>query len=191
MEILDLPTYIEINGKTYDIDSDFRTCIKIMQYLEGNQYTSQEKMQIMLGLLYNDDIPYKDIDTAITQAAIFLDCGRNSTEENNKLNYGRLYSWNQDLQYIISAANIFLGFSCRSKKYLHWWDFMAALMECKDCTFSTLIHQRKLKKTGKQEKYDKEWWAENRDIAELKLEIVLTQEEMAAVDKFNKLLGYN
>lgn len=93
------------------------------------------------------------------------------------------------MQYIITAANTLLGFSCRSTKYLHWWEFIASLMECKDCTFSTLIHQRKLKKTGKQEKYDKEWWAENKDIAELRTELILTAEEKAAVDRFNELMG--
>lgn len=65
MDILDLPTSIELNGKTYDIDSDFRTCIKIMRYLEDNQYTSQEKMQLMLGLLYIYEIPPEDINYAI------------------------------------------------------------------------------------------------------------------------------
>lgn len=188
MDILELPTSIEINNVMYAIDSDFRTCIKIMQYLEDNQYTDRDKMQLMSGLLYVDKIHKDDINSAIMQASIFLDCGRGDFGKNNAARYGRLYSWTQDIQYIISAANASLGFSCRSVDYLHWWDFMASLMECKECMFSTLIHQRKLRKQCKQSKYDKEWWIENKDIAELKSEIVLTPEEKAAYNKFNNLL---
>ncbi|WP_312093475.1 Gp15 family bacteriophage protein [Aminipila sp.] len=189
MDILYLPTSLEVNGKAYDIDSDFRTCIKIFQYLEDNQYNDYEKMQLMLGLLFVNDILEEDIDAAITQASIFLDCGRSSSENSNGLKYGRLYSWTQDLQYIIAAANASLGFSCRGTKYLHWWDFMTALMECKECTLSTLIYQRKLRKQGKQSKADKEWWTENKEIAELENKVILTTEEQTALDKFNKLLG--
>ncbi|WP_312353935.1 Gp15 family bacteriophage protein [Aminipila sp.] len=189
MDILDLPISLEINGKMYDIDSDFRTCIKIMRYLEDNEYTNYEKMKLMLGILFVDDIHIEDIDAAITQASIFLDCGRSSSENSNGLKYGRLYSWTQDLQYIIAAANASLGFSCRGTKYLHWWDFMTALMECKECTFSTLIYQRKLRKQGKQSKVDKEWWAENKEVAELETSVILTREEKDALDKFDKLLG--
>lgn len=189
MDILDLPISLDVNGKIYDIDSDFRTCIKIFQYLEDNQYTDYEKMQLMLGLLFRKDILEEDMDAAIMQASMFLDCGGSSQKSNDKPQYGRLYSWKQDLQYIIAAANASLGFSCRGAKYLHWWDFMTALMECKECTFSTLIYQRKLKKQGKQSKADKEWWNENKDIAELENKVTLTTAEQIALDRFNKLLG--
>ena len=63
---------------------------------------------------------------------------------------------------------------------------MSAFFETGECVFNTIVHQRKLKKTGKQSKADKEWWAENRDIAELKVE--LTSDEQEILDAFNALL---
>ena len=59
-------------------------------------------------------------------------------------------------------------------------------MESGECVFNTIVHQRKLKRTGKQTKADKEWWAENKDIAELKVEF--TDDEKAILDEFNALL---
>lgn len=84
-----------------------------------------------------------------------------------------------------------LGFSSRRSEHLHWWEFIGAFMKIGECTFTTLIHQRKLKKTGKQTKSDKEWWAENKGIAELKIEKQLTAEEQDALNIFNSLLNPN
>ena len=62
-------------------------------------------------------------------------------------------------------------------------------MESGECTFGTIVHQRKLKKQGKQTKADKQWWVENRDIAELRAEKQLSPAERAAVAEFYRLLN--
>ncbi|MFV0517252.1 MAG: Gp15 family bacteriophage protein [Aminipila sp.] len=188
MDIITLAESLEVCGKTYKINSDFRPCLGIMQTFENNDITEAEKLIVLVGILFKEEIPAEHFGEAVDKALCFLDGGQEESNTHGR-DYGRLYSWKQDIKYILSAVDLTLNISSRSQTYMHWWIFLSALMECKECTFSTLIHQRKLKKIGKQEKYDKEWWAENREIAELKLEIVLTQEEMAAVDKFNKLMG--
>jgi len=186
MDFMTLPKTLTIGGDVYDINSDFRPCFGIMQIFEDNSISNIEKLEATVGILYVKEIPAEHFEEAIDKAMWFLNGGENAGSPSK---YGRLYSWEQDAKYIIYAVDRTLNISCRSIDYLHWWDFTSALMECKECMFSTLIHQRKLKKQGKQSKYDKEWWIENRDIAELKTEIVLTPEEQAAYDRFNKLLG--
>lgn len=186
--IFKLPRQLTVGGIDYKINSDFRPCFNIMQIFERSDLTAGEKLVVMVGILFDDNIPLEQIDEAAEKAMWFLD-GGDTSHKKSGTNYGRLYSWEQDAQYIISAVNLMLGTSCRGLEYLHWWDFTAALMECKECTFSTLIHQRKLKKQGKQSKIDKEWWAENKEIAEIKKTITLSSEEQEIYDKFNKLLG--
>ncbi len=186
--ITKLPKTLTVGGIEYSINSDFRPCFNIMQVFERNDLLESEKLVVMIGILYNGNIPLQYFDEAVDKASWFLD-GGDTTHKSSGNNYGRLYSWEQDAPFILSAVNLTLGTSCRSLDFLHWWDFVSALMECKECTFSTLIHQRKLKKQGKQTKMDKEWWAENKDIAELKTSVNLTEEEQTALDKFNKLLG--
>lgn len=192
MSILKLPITLNVGDEDYEINSDFRPCFGIMQVFERNDLTDTEKLLAMIGILFVDDIeniPPQHLEEAITKAQWFLDCGDEPTKNKSIINIGKLYSWEQDAKYIISAVDLTKGISCRSLEYMHWWDFVSTLMECKECTFSTLIHQRKLKKQGKQSKYDKEWWIENKNIAELKTTVTLTPEEQEKLDKFNKLLG--
>lgn len=195
MDILSLPSFIELGGKKYKIDADFRNCISIMQMFEDTEIYENEKPIIMVKLLFFEEIPNKVFYEAIEKSMMFLDIqtSKEQLEENNNFtvdNIGRLYSWSQDIKYIIPAVDRVLGFSSRRQQFLHWWEFIGSFMEIGECTFTTLIHQRKLKKTGKQTKDDKEWWNNNRNIAELKIDKKqLNIDEQHALEKFNKLLN--
>ena len=189
MDLLYLPESLSVKGREIKINTDFRDCISILRILENPDLSNIEKAQVMIGILFDEELDFTEYDEAIAQAAVFLDGGSDANRSKVAPSYGRLYSWDQDLIYIISGVDKALGFSCRSKRYLHWWRFLAAFMEMGECTFSTLIHQRKLRKQGKQSKYDKEWWAENKDIAELRTKVVLNCEEQEKLNEFNKLLG--
>lgn len=188
MDILKLPTSLNVNGREFAINADFRPCVNIMRMFERNDLTDCEKIECMVGILYEDEIPMSYFVDAAQSAVWFLNLGN---EEDQKIsagsrNLGRLFSWEQDLKFIISAVDRSAGFSIRSKDFYHFWEFMSAFFESGECVFNTLVHQRKLKKTGKQTKADKEWWAENREIAELKT--ALTQDEQEILDRFNALL---
>ncbi|QIB67808.1 hypothetical protein Ami103574_00065 [Aminipila butyrica] len=189
MDPLYLPKSLTINGRDIKINTDFRDCIAILRLLEDPVLSNLEKVQIMIGILFNEELDFSEYDEALAQAILFLDGGPGTDNSRHGPSYGKLYSWEQDLIYILSGVDKVLGFSCRTKNYMHWWEFLTAFMEMGECTFSTLVHQRKLKKQGNQSKAEKEWWAENRDIAELDKKALLTSEERSALDKFNKLLG--
>lgn len=185
MNILKLPTFLMVQGCEYAINADFRPCINIMRMFERNDLTDREKIQCMVGILYKDEIPMQLMNEAAQQAVWFLNLGDEETSGSGKPPM-RLFSWEQDLKFIISAVDKSAGFSTRSKEFYHFWEFMSAFMESGECVFNTIVHQRKLKRTGKQTKADKEWWAENKDIAELKVEF--TDDEKAILDEFNALL---
>lgn len=186
MDILKLPTSIELKGREFAINADFRPCVNIMRMFERTDLTDSEKIEVMVEVLYKDEIPRILYEEAARKAVWFLNLGEEEVKTKSRNNVGRLFSWEQDLKYIISAVDKSAGFSIRSREFYHFWEFMSAFFESGECVFNTLVHQRKLKKTGKQSKFDKEWWAENKDIAELKT--ALTQEEQEILDKFNELL---
>ena len=188
MNILTLPSSLNLQGTEYAINADFRPCVSIMQIFERGDLSDEEKIMCMVGILYVDDIPPHLLEEAARQASWFLNCGESDDHGATGRNYGRLFSWNQDLRFIIAGIERHAG-SIRSRDFFHWWDFVSAFMEVGECVFSTLVHQRKLRKTGKQSKTDKEWWADNKDIAELHItENELTYAEKAAVAEFYKLL---
>lgn len=185
MDILKLPTSLTVKGRDFAINADFRPCVNIMRMFERTDLTDSEKIECMVGILYKDEIPRRYLVDAAQEAVWFLNLGEDVQGKGNR-GVGRLFSWEQDLKFIISAVDKSAGFSIRSKDFYHFWEFMSAFFESGECVFNTLVHQRKLKKTGKQTKADKEWWAENREIAELKM--TLTQDEQEVLDRFNALL---
>lgn len=185
MDILKLPTSLTVKGRDFAINADFRPCVNIMRMFERTDLTDSEKIECMVGILYKDEIPRRYLVDAAQEAVWFLNLGEDVQGKGNR-GVGRLFSWEQDLKFIISAVDKSAGFSIRSKDFYHFWEFMSAFFESGECVFNTLIHQRKLKKTGKQTKADKEWWMENREIAELKM--TLTQDEQEVLDRFNALL---
>lgn len=185
MDILKLPTSLTVKGRDFAINADFRLCVNIMRMFERNDLTDSEKIECMVGILYKDEVPRRYLVDAAQEAVWFLNLGEDVQGKGNR-GVGRLFSWEQDLKFIISAVDKSAGFSIRSKDFYHFWEFMSAFFESGECVFNTLAHQRKLKKTGKQTKADKEWWMENREIAELKM--TLTQDEQEVLDRFNALL---
>lgn len=185
MDILKLPTSLTVKGRDFAINADFRPCVNIMRMFERTDLTNSEKIECMVGILYKDEIPRRYLVDAAQEAVWFLNLGEDVQGKGNR-GVGRLFSWEQDLKFIISAVDKSAGFSIRSKDFYHFWEFMSAFFESGECVFNTLVHQRKLKKTGKQTKADKEWWMENREIAELKM--TLTQDEQEVLDRFNALL---
>ena len=72
------PTAVRINGECYQVRSDFRTALKIMEAFEDPKLTAQEKQAVMLDLLFPDIPP--DIGAAMRAAVKFLDCGRTREE---------------------------------------------------------------------------------------------------------------
>ena len=186
MDILTLPSSLSVQGQEYAINADWRPCVNIMRMFERTDLSDTEKILCMVGILYKDEIPDSLVTEAAEQAVWFLNLGEVADGKKNALSLGRLFSWEQDLKFIISAVDKSAGFSIRSREFYHFWEFVSAFFETGECVFNTIVHQRKLKKTGKQSKADKEWWAENRDIAELKVE--LTSDEQEILDAFNALL---
>lgn len=186
MDILKLPTSFLLQGREYAINADFRPCVNIMRMFERTDLTDSEKIECMVEIFYKETIPYRLVPEAAQKAVWFLNLGDESIDKKQGFPLGRLFSWEQDLKFIISAVDKSAGFSIRSREFYHFWEFMSAFFESGECVFSTIVHQRKLKRTGKQTKADKEWWAENKDIAELKIE--LTADEQEVLDAFNALL---
>lgn len=190
MDILYLPKTLSVGGVERGINSDWRACFTILQLLERPDLLYHEQLQVIVGILFDDEIEPEYHYEAVERAFWFLDGGDSpKSDGHNAVSGDRVYSWVQDAKYIIAAVDRVLGRSCRAISYLHWWDFLSAFMEVGECTFTTLVHQRKLRKTGKQSDVDRQWWSENRDIAELRIEKQLSLDEQDALDRFNKLLG--
>ena len=159
-----LPTAFEIDGKNFDIDTDFRTCINIIMAFEDPELTNIEKQLVMLENLYQDQP--ENTAEAIRMAVKFLN-GGSEEKESESVYSPRVYSFTKDAQYIFSAFLQTHGIDLQTVD-MHWWKFLALFMDLgSDTTFSNIVSLRKKIKTGKATKEEKEAAREIEHILDL------------------------
>lgn len=183
-----LPHSIELNGEQYDIRTDFRVILDILQAMADPELTEQEKNVVMLQILYYepDDIPEEYLEDALLKGKEFIDCGISEKEHTSKI---KLMDWEQDSPIIAPAINKNIGRDIRSLKYLHWWTFMGAYLEIYEGLFhQVLMIRQKKAKNQKLEKWEAEFYRNNKKLIDLKNNSrERSQEEK---DTLRELLGY-
>jgi hypothetical protein len=158
-----LPTAIEIDGIEYDINYDFRSCLRIILAFEDSSLAAFEKQMILLENLYRD-IP-TNLEQAIRKGIKFLNGGKE--EEMSGKSQPRLYSFEKDAPFIMAAFKQTHDIDLETSD-MHWWKFMTLFMDMgSDTTFSNLVSLRKRVKTGKATKEERAAAREIEDIFDL------------------------
>lgn len=177
----DLPTTVEVNGTAYEIRSDYRAILDIIEALSDPELEESDKAEAMLDIFYLDfaEMPYADYEEAVKQCIWFINCGDDRKEEKRS---PKLMDWQQDFPLLVSPINRVLGKEIRAVKYLHWWTLIAAYQEIGDCTFAQVVGIRQKKAKGKRlDKGDQEFYRNNRHLVDFqrkyteKEERILTQ----------------
>ena len=161
------PTAVMVGGVEYEVDSDFRTAITVMEAFEANDLTWIDKQDITLSMLYGDNVP-EDTAEAFDMALFFLDCGERRTMGAEEDSHGRLYSFAHDARYIYSAIQMTHGVDLASVEYMHWWRFCYLLQDLReDCYFQRMLYLRSRRAQGKLTKEEREEWRRNEAILTL------------------------
>lgn len=179
-----LPVSVEINGREYLLNTDFRVGLKIMEAWEDSELTEREKQWVMLKLLY-PEIP-EDVAEAYRLALNFLNCGEESTVGSTESEQRR-YSFSKDAKYIYTAILQTHGVDLERVDYLHWWKFQYLFLDLReDCFFSRLIYYRTQRAKGKLTKEEAEYCQAIQEILDLPEDKNPSAEE--AADEFMRLL---
>ena len=163
-----LPTSVEVNGKTYDIRSDYRAVLDIIAALTDPDLDDTNKALETLDIFYPafSDIPEEDYQEALAQAFKFIDLDDDPVTHKQS---PQVMSWEQDFRYIVNPVNRVLGKEIRSVDYLHWWTFVGAYMEIGDCFFAQVVSIRDKKARGKKlDKTEQEFYKRNREAIDIK-----------------------
>lgn len=167
-----LPTTLSVDGVEYPIRSDFRVILDIIAMLNDSTLTQLERAEDALTMLY-EEIP-QNAEEALKQCFWFINAGQTEGKRSP-----RLVDWEKDFPYIVSPVNHVLGCECRTEKYIHWWTFLSAYMEMKECVMTEIINIRsKLLRGKKLEKHEREWLRQNRDLVALPTKYTAEDEEM-------------
>lgn len=180
-----LPTAVDINGRTYTVATDYRDILEIIGWLTDEQSTQFERLYISMGLFYEDfgSIPSGDYQEAYEQMGQFISCGEEDTGRPSV----KLIDWKQDERMIASEINKTAGYEVRAVPYLHWWTFIGYFNSIGEGQLSTVVSIRsKLKRGKKLEKWERDYYNENRWTVDLRQRY--TAEEKEEMERLKELL---
>ena len=168
----DFPTSFTYRYQTWEIRSDFRAVLDVMEVLADESITDEERAYVALSVFYiNYDPAQMDEETnrsALTWMQWFIRGG----VDDDKATGPRVMDWDQDFRLIAPPVNRVLGYECRSAAYLHWWTFLGAYLEIGDCYFAQVVNIRSKKAKGKKlDKSDQEFYNRHRQDIDLTREI--------------------
>ena len=160
--MFELEDTVTIDGKSYNIRTDFRVILEIFVMLNDLDLDDGDKTEALMQMFYIDRP--EDTGKAIQAFSSFVD--PRPGKQNGR---SGLVDWETDFELIAAAVNHVLGTECRSLPYLHWRSFLGAYMEISsESLFTRVISIRDKLRTGKKmEKWEKAWYRKNRDLVDL------------------------
>ena len=184
--IFDLPKSLEIDGEEWKIRTDYRDILRILLAFEDANLEDAEKQYVCLYILYVDfeRIPPAKYEAFLRAAIEFIDHGAGKNDRPGP----RTMDWEQDANILFPAINTVAGYEVRGVDYLHWWTFAGYFMEIREGVASTVLNLRSKKARGKKlEKWEREFWQQNREICQL--HVRETDEQREERDRLNALLN--
>lgn len=175
----DLPTSLTVCGIEYDIQTDFRCILDVLEILNDIDIGAKERSFLALLYFYLnfEAMPPEHYQEALEQCFWFIDGGKNNDQTGKKA--PRLMDWEKDFPYIIAPVNRVIGHEIRTDKHLHWWTFLSAYMEIGECTFAQIVHIRDQRSKGKPlDKADKEWYRRNQKLVDLPTRYTSAEEDI-------------
>ena len=176
-----LPKSLDVGGKRYGINSDFRIVLNLFEVLQLDELTDLEKAYITVNVLYTEEIPDKDFEEAVKKAYWFCDGGDMPKSQPSKV---KTLDWKHDESVIFPAINKAAGCEVRTLPYLHWWSFLGYFGEIGEGLFSTVMNIRLKRAEGKKlEKYEKDFLRKHKELV-----VLHSEEERKAIDETEEFL---
>lgn len=180
-----LPKELEVGGKRYDIETDFRVILDILTAYSDPELDESDKTEALIKILYPSykTIPEEYTKEAIERGCWFIDAGLPAGDNKPK---PVLMDWVKDGPIIIPEINKYVGKEVRSVEYMHWWTFFGAYMQIGgDGLYSQIQNIRQKKsKNKKLEKWEAEFYRENKALCDLDYE-----KNQAELEEVKKIFG--
>lgn len=120
-----LPQSVDVGGKTYKINTDFRAGIKFELMIQKSEGTVGD----ILALFYEKNLPIENIDEAIKAIELFYCCGElpNKEKKAEEAKTNKIaYAFDEDASAIFADFWNFYNIDL-SQEGLHWWAFRSLL----------------------------------------------------------------
>lgn len=186
MDRWSLPEALEVQGRQYAINADFRDVLEVIRWLNNPDEDERVRYFVSLKLFFEDwdSIPQKDQEEAARQMMIFIAGGVEDTGPSGP----RLIDWEQDQGMIVADVNKVAGCEIRALPFVHWWTFLAWFGAIGEGQLSTVVSIRDKRRRGKKlEGWERDYYQQHK--AEVDLRPRYTARELAEQERLKKLLG--
>lgn len=190
---MNYPTSIEVNGKKYQINTDFRVAIRCEQVATDYNISNNERALAIIYLLFGEKA-LNDVDNYeqfLILAKKFLGCGKEIDSEENERDPDMDFV--EDYDYIEASFMSDYHIDLENQK-MHWWKFMKLINGLSSSEFGNccvLNSVRNLRNYDvsqiKDEKEKNRIIKAKESVALHKKEKVFDDEQQKSMDKFNKL----
>ncbi|ACA54450.1 hypothetical protein FDC45_15565 [Clostridium botulinum] len=184
--LIDLvPNTIEIEGKNYNINSDFRTSILFELLMQDNSISEEDKLIQALQLYYPVIPP--NINLAVDKMLWFYRCGKDITPSKGtgKGKSTQIYLFNFDDDYIYSAFLDQYGIDLQDIEYLHWWKFKAMFKALKeDNEIVKIMGYRSMDLSKIKDKEEKNYYRRMQEL----YKIPIAKDEKDKLEEINNIL---
>lgn len=160
-----LPEVLLIDGKEYEIASDFREIVELEAVLCSAELTDAERGEQALHLFYGC-IPH-DIETAVDRLCWFMKGGdqyrpqkRHRQPAEGEIGRKEIYSFIHDAGLIYAAFMQQYGIDLTDIDYLHWWKFKAMFEALgKETLMKEVMHCRAVEIDPKMPQSQKDYYS--------------------------------
>ena len=122
---------VEIGGRAYKFDADFRNFIQMEQLMRDSEVTDELRLLLLLNLFY-PEIP-EDASGAVEEILKVYsgDAQPDGSEGRPRGSGKRIYDFNQDAEYIYSAFKADYDLDLIDVEFLHWSKFQSMFIGLK------------------------------------------------------------
>lgn len=186
MTVWELPEALEVGGRTWRVNADYRDVLDLMARLNGPEEDESTRVYVALSLFYEDlgQMPREDYGEATRRMFWFINGGE---EETDRRPQPKVLDWEQDGSLIVADVNRVAGCEVRALSFCHWWTFLAWFRGIGEGQLSTVVSIREKRRKGKKlEQWEREFYQEHRDMVDFKKRY--TDEERAEQERLKTLL---
>ena len=187
MTAWDLPLSLEVGGRAYRVNADYRDMLDLMARLNGPEEDERTRLYIALALFYEDlaQMPQEDYGEAVRRMFWFINGGRDEAPARPQ---PKVIDWEQDGSLIVADVNRVAGCEVRSLQFCHWWTFLAWFQGIGEGQLSTVVSIREKRRRGKKlEAWEREFYQEHREMVDFKKRY--TDEEREEQERLKRRLG--
>jgi len=183
------PEYVEVGGKLYKIDTDFKTAIEC-QRISQQEIRGEERALAIIYLLFGDEglnnpPDYKEL---IKKGLFYLSCGKELNDDNSELDM----DYSQDESYI--KASFYTDYAIPNvyETNMHWWEFMDLLNGLKpDCVLNRVREIRTYDTSGIKDQKTLDAIRKQKEAVALKKQTPkLSEEQEKSVEQFIQQMGF-